>query len=112
MTPHIGARPFWSGVLFYYTHPPKNNYHYDQKKDFNALFVTWFRRQLDEVFGTTTEEEEILEWIDHHHFFTDDAQKDAVRILYDLLNGFPKQTKRTAGFFGIDPKTVYNYTKK
>ena len=28
-----------------------------------------------------------------------------------IVNGIPKHTKRTAQFFGIDPKTVYNYTK-
>ena len=83
----------------------------DQKKDFNALFIEWFKCLLDEAC-TSTEVEEILDWIDHNHFFMDDAQKDAVRIFYDRLNGLPKQTKRTSDFFGIDSKTVYNYTKK
>ena len=89
-----------------------NSNHYDPKKDFNALFVAWFQNQLEEVFASFTEEEDLIEWVEHTHFFTDDARKDAVRIVYDRLNGIPKQTKRTADFFGIDPKTVYNYTKK
>ena len=99
-------------LLFFYIKPnystSNNN---DQKKDFNALFIEWFKCLLDEAC-TSTEVEEILDWIDHNHFFMDDAQKDAVRIFYDRLNGLPKQTKRTSDFFGIDSKTVYNYTKK
>ena len=98
-------------ALFYVKPNYSTSNNNDQKKDFNALFIEWFKCLLDEAC-TSTEVEEILDWIDHNHFFMDDAQKDAVRIFYDRLNGLPKQTKRTSDFFGIDSKTVYNYTKK
>ena len=83
----------------------------NEKKDFNAAFVAWFNNQLDEWFDSATDLDELIETIDHHHFFLDDAKKDAVRIFYQRLNQIPKQTKRTASFCGLDPKTVYNYTK-
>ena len=67
---------------------------------------------MDEALASFTKEDDLIEWIDHNCFFTDDAKKDAVRIFYDRINQLPKQTKRTAVFFGIDPKTVYNYIKK
>ena len=92
-----------------------NNYQskqfYNEKKDFNEAFVAWFNNQLDETFGSITDQDELIEFIDHHHFNLDDAKKDAVRIFYDRINQIPKQTKRTADFCGLDPKTVYNYTK-
>ena len=87
------------------------NFNPYEKKEFKALFIEWFQNELEEAFASFTNEDDLIEWIEHSHFFTDDARKDAVRILYDRLNGIPKHTKRTAQFFSIDPKTVYNYTK-
>ena len=87
-------------------------------KDLNAAFDAWFDGQLDELFNAIPQDidpveqiKQILQRIDGHHFFFDEAKKSAVNKLYHRLSQFPKQTKHTADFFGLDPKTVYSYTK-
>lgn len=77
-----------------------------QTVDLNAELREWLGRRLSEVLGDNPEN------IRYYCLFLDEVNKDLVQIVYNRLCQTRGQVKATAEFLGIDPKTVYNYTKK
>ncbi len=74
--------------------------------DFNEELRKWFEGMLD---AALREDPAVIK---RNSLFLDEVNHDLVQIVYDCLRQQTGQVKLTAAFFGIDPKTVYNYIKK
>ena len=74
--------------------------------DLNAELREWFGMRICELILDNPQR------IDCYYLDLDEAKKDLIQIVYARLYKQPDKIKKTADFFGIDRRTVYNYAKK
>ena len=77
-----------------------------QNISLNAELREWFDTQMSVLLKDNPQN------IKKHFLDLDEAKKDLIQIVYDRVITLPDSAKKTADFFCIRRKTVYNYTKK
>ena len=72
----------------------------------NAELREWFDMRICELIADNPQA------IDWYYLDLDEAKKDLIQIVYERLYKHPDKVKKTADFFCIDRRTIYNYAKK